>query len=510
MTLNEQITVLRKEAVRRSGSIAMTIMLITLAILAAGLMWDEKYESSTTILVEGQKIIAPLMQGATVPTDVRDQAGLAREVIYSRDVMNEVAEKAGWLGANSTPIERADVIEQVKEKIEVINVGDNLIEITVEDTSPQRAFKTVLALSNLFISRARAAKYEESRSAYEFISREAERYREKLRASEERLRAFLAQNGNVKPGASDMIDTRETELLRRMQGTALDLEEARVRARSLEAQLSMESSTTVAITREEQLLSMIAELNAELETLLLRYTESYPDVVSTRHKIAALQDQLADVRERRESGTLPDTPDGGDGIALNPLHQELRAELSQARTQVAALEERLERNRTWLDEARERGLEVSDVEAEAAELTRDYEVTKSIYEDLLERRESARIAMNMDEAGEGLTMSVQEPPTVPLQPSGLRFMHFALLAPFLATGMALAGVFAKVRFDDRIRSGAMISRDLHIPVLATVPVLMDDNARHRQRRVKGTVFAAVLMVLASYSLIATLKMNDFL
>lgn len=510
MSINEQITILKKETRRRMGSIAMTVLLITLVILALGLLWNEKYESSTTILVEEQKIIAPLLQGATVPTGVRDQAELAREVIYSRDVMSQVVEEAGWLPANATPIEQAEVIEQVKEKIEVINVGDNLIQISVKDTSPQRAFKTVLTLSEMFISRARAAKYEESRSAYQFISAEAERYREKLQESEQRLQRFLAENGNVKPGASEMLDTRESELLRRMQGTALDLEEARVRVRSLEAQLSNESSTTAVITREEQIRSMIAQLQSQLETLLLQYTESYPDVISTRHKIDDLREQLARVQEQRANGTLPDDGTGGDGIALNPLHQELRAELSKARTQVAALEERLARNSQWLEEARERGVEVSDVEAEAAELTRDYEVTKNIYEDLLERRESARIAMNMDEQGEGLSMSIQEPPTVPLQPSGLRFMHFALLAPFLATGMALAGVFARVRFDDRIRTGTTISRDLHIPVLATVPVLMDNGARMRQRRTKGAVFAAVVMLLASYALIAALRMNDFL
>src|SRR5690606_36025163 len=98
-------------------------------------------------------------------------------------------------------------------------------------------------------------------------SAEAQRYQEKLRASEQRLRRFLAENGNVGPGTGELIDGRVAELMRGIQATALDLEEARIRVRSLESQLSMESTTTASITREEQLYSMIAELQAELEQL---------------------------------------------------------------------------------------------------------------------------------------------------------------------------------------------------------------------------------------------------
>src|SRR5690606_10090613 len=103
------------------------------------------------------------------------------------------------------------------------------------------------------------------------------------------------------------------------------------------------------------------------------------------------------------------------------------------------------------------------------ELNREYEVTRDFYQELLQRRESARIALNMDEKGEGISLSVQEPPTVPLQPSGLRFVHFALLGPLLGLGLAFGMVFARVHFDERIRSSAVISRELQIPVLTVVP-----------------------------------------
>lgn len=507
MSLNEQLHILLKESRRRSGTIATTILVVSLVVLALGLLWSEQYESSATILVDNDKIIGPLLEGTTVPTSARDQADLAKEVVFSRDVLEEVIKQTGWTEPDATLLEREEVMELLRKKVKVVNVGDNLIEIKLKDSSPQRAFRTVTLLSDMFIERTRNAKYAESQQAYRFISNEAERYRKKLQESESRLQDFLAENGNVGPGSSEMVNNRVSELMRDIQTTSLDLEEAKVRARSLGSQLSDESATTASITREEQVRSMIADLQSQLEELRLRYHDTYPDIISTKHKIEALREQLEQEQQRRENGSSDSAY--ADAVALNPLHEELRAELSKARTQVAALEKRLERNQEWLSEVEGKGVEISGVEAQASQLTREYQVTKQIYENLLERREAARIAMNMDEGGEGLTMSIQEPATVPLQPSGIRFMHFAILAPIFGALLAFGGVYARTRLDDRVRSPSTISRELQIPVLATVPVLAVGPVISRQRRVRFTVVTAALLLVAAYLFVALLKMNGF-
>lgn len=517
MTLPEQIEILKKESARRTGSIATTVLFTSLVMLALGLLWNEKYESSTTILVEDEKIIGPLLDGTTVPMRERsgpdgivDHAEIAREVLYDNDVIDRVLEEAGWLrgegGDAISPIERAELIDATKKRIKVENVGANVIEISFRDTSPERAFRTMLALSNRFISHAQAANAAESRAAYEFLSDEVERYREKLRDAEQQLQAFYAEHENIQPGAGEMVETRVTDLMRDMQATALDLEEARARVRSLEERLAGEGGAAAMVTQQGQIRMALADLQAQLADLRLQYHDTYPDVVTTKQKIAALQAQLKDIREggQAESGAA------GDQVFINPLEPELRAELSAARTEVAALEQRLSRNETLLADERGRSVEVSDVEAEAAQLTREYQVTRDFYQELLQRRESARIAVNMDEQGEGITMSIQEPATLPLEPSGIRFVHFALLGPILGLGLAFGVVFARVHFDERIRTSSTISRDLQIPVLTTVPMLVDERARARQRRVRGTVITAGLMLVACYALVAALRMNGFI
>ncbi|HEX7029131.1 MAG TPA: XrtA system polysaccharide chain length determinant [Gammaproteobacteria bacterium] len=511
MSLPEQIEILKKESARRMSSIATTVLITSLVMLALGLLWNEKYESSSAILIEDERIIGSLLDGTTVPTRERagpdgivDHAEIAREVLFDREVMNAVAEEAGWLTEEMTPIERAELIDMLKKRLKVENIGANVIELSFRDTLPERAFRTVLALTNLFIERAHEANTAESRAAYEFLSGEVERYREKLLESEQRLQSFYAEHGNIQPGTGDRVDTRVVELMRDMQATSLDLEEARARVRALEAQLSGDASSAVVITQRDQIRTAIAEQQAQLAALRLQYHDTYPDVVTAKQKIEALRAQLRDLDE----GGAPANADSA--LFVNPLREELRAELSAARTEVAALQERLARNEAWLDDERGRGVEVSGIEAQAAELTREYEVTRDFYQELVQRRESARIALNMDREGEAVSMSVQEPPTVPQQPSGLRFVHFALLGPLLGLGLAFGVLFMRVRFDERIRTSSTISRELQIPVLTTVPMLVDERARSRQRRVRGTVVAAGLMLLACYALVAALRMNDFL
>jgi hypothetical protein len=105
---------------------------------------------------------------------------------------------------------------------------------------------------------------------------------------------------------------------------------------------------------------------------------------------------------------------------------------------------------------------------------------------------------------------MQEPPTMPTSPSGLRLAHFALLGPFLGFGLAFTSLYMRVRFDERIRAGSIVSRDLAIPVLGTIPVLADRTVKTGQRRLWTTTVAAILLLIACYIFVASLRINDLI
>ena len=137
---------------------------------------------------------------------------------------------------------------------------------------------------------------------------------------------------------------------------------------------------------------------------------------------------------------------------------------------------------TLLQPELDRSRRIADSENAASELTRDYEVNRDIYQDLLKRRENARVSMNLDADHRGLTFNVQEPAERAAAPVG-----FALHAFWpgrdrrSALALPVALLFGLARLDPRVRSAQQLERLIGVPVLATVPVYTTSADRRRER-----------------------------
>lgn len=506
MTIVEKLNIIKKEALRRPNAIAVTVLLVSLVTMAAGLLWPEKYESRSDILVDQEQITAPLMKGTAVSEVVEDPSEIARRVLHRRDVLEEIIRAGGWLDEKPlTLLEREQLMEQLRKAIKIETTGLELVTISYRNTSPERAFKVVTAAASEFMTRARESKRVANESALEFISAEVDKYRERMQEAERKLREFLAEHEDIRPGESGAVGSNIVDLRRSIQNARLDLEAARITERELMAQLEDDSLAAVGVTREEQLLDQLAEMENRLATLRLQYLDTYPDIVTLKQQIEATRAQLEAARSGEGAGTA-----SAAQLASSPMRQQIRRDLYQVRAQIAALESRIQQSQEWLEEEYSRGVDVAGLEARADELLRDYEVTREIHDDLVRRRENARLAVNMEDDGEGLVLTMQEPPSVPLAPSGLQFAYFAMLGPLLGFAIAIGNVLLRVQFDDRIRTGAVISRELAIPVLGTVPVLADDGVRTVNRRAWTTAIAAVVVLMACYALVAALRFADML
>jgi polysaccharide chain length determinant protein (PEP-CTERM system associated) len=481
--LVEQIPVLVGEAKLRRLPLVVVGCVLALAALLAGIFWPKTYVSSTTVLMQEDNIIQPLMEGRAVATTVVDRGRIAREVIYSRKILAAVLEEAGMLADAPTPSVLERRLENLRSATEVRSAGENLIQITYRDSDPQRTFGVTRRLAELFIEESLQAKENESREAFEFIAARVEEYHAKLTAAEERLKAFRGENLDARPGTATDVNTRVGELRQRIEQAQTELSELQMREQTVAQQLSGEAAISTSETRQSQYRQRAAELQSELDTLLLSFTDEYPDVIRLRHQIADLQAEVLAAGARRASGETAASEDGeGARVSLNPFYQQLRSELSGVRTSAAALRARVGETNALLEAELERGRRVADSEAMLAELTRDYEVNRDLYQDLLRRRENARVSMSLDAEGRGLSMRIQEPAVLPQNPAGLRFAHF-LLAGF-ALGLAVpAGLLLAVtKLDARIRSPGELAAAAGVPVLVSVPRHLDATAVQRERR----------------------------
>ena len=474
---------------------------IALAMLVLGLVWPKSYSSSVTVMFDEKAIIQPLMEGAAVATAATDRARMAREVINSRSFLNQIIEFAGMLPQSADPLAHELERERLRKRINISTVPPNLIRIQYKDKSPEQAHRITEKLAQLFIQEARALKANESSAAFKFIDEQVKEYHQKLVDAENKLKEFRSDNLDARPGDDTAISNRITQLNTNVEQTTLELAETRIKAKSIEKQLSGEAAMEVSISKEGQYQSQIAVLQGQLDQLRLSYHDTYPDIIRIKHQIEDLKTQIGEEQSRRQKAQKQAREEGrvyvDDSVRLSPVYQQLRQQLNDARTHIDTLEARKNELEDMLKDELGRGRRVHTGEMVLAELTRDYEVNRDIYRDLLRRRENARVSMSLDEGQQGLTLRVYEPAYLPLKPTGLRFLHFMIMGVLLAVLVPAAYLVARVQLDPRVRSVDQLTTRLGYRVLATVPMvyLPSENQQAREAiKVTLLVGAAVLLL----------------
>src|SRR5690606_29999730 len=170
----------------------------------------------------------------------------------------------------------------------------------------------------------------------------------------------------------------------------------------------------------------------QINNLLLRYTERHPDVV-------AAKESLAQLLEQKENGDYPVTGSYGEEGSVASVYQSLRIAMSETNVEIATLESEIEEQTKYLEELKAMVDTMPEVEARLARLNRDYLVTKTQYEKLLQSLEAARISEGAEQSTDEIQFQIIEPAMLPLSPSGPNRALFLSVVLVISLG---AGVVA--------------------------------------------------------------------
>ena len=497
-----RVQVLVGEVLARRRVLVTAFVAVNVVALACAFLLPQGYTSSATILVTEKSIIQPLMQGAAPTTDVADRARLAREIISSRTAIGRVSDAAGFTSPNTPKDLRDDIISGISGRTTITNAGKNLIRVEYHDADPMRAFQTTKTLADVFITESLAAKVGESRAAFEFIDKQTDEYHRKLMEMEEKLKDFRVANPEVQlgPGAEGDLNSRMGSLQQRIDQSLQELKEAEIKKQSLQKQISGEAESTSVLSREGQYRQRLGELTNQLETLRMSYHETYPDIVHLRSQIADLQQAIAAERQRRRTQAPGTEVTVDDSVLNNPMYQQLKRDLSQTQITIDTLRARITEARQQLSDVLDRGKKIHGGETMLSELTRDYQVTRDIYQDLLRRRENARVSMNMDMENQGLTFKVQDPATLPNSPSGLLFWHWIVIGLVVGVIGPVATLYALLQVDSRIRHARPLTERFASPMAVTIPHLWSPGEVASVRRDIGFL-ASVMTVVGAFMLV---------
>jgi polysaccharide chain length determinant protein (PEP-CTERM system associated) len=191
-------------------------------------------------------------------------------------------------------------------------------------------------------------------------------------------------------------------------------------------------------------LSRIHETQARLDELLLNFTDKHPDVIATRETLAELNSRRAAEVESLRRGD-PDAL-ANSGAAPNPVYQSIQLSLNQADVEIATLRRQLGDHQTRVAELRRALDTMPKVEAQYAQLNRDYDVNKTQYTALLTQLEKAKLGQEADTNG-SVRFEIVEPPNAeyrPVSPSRSALV-VTVLALSLAGGAGLAYLLHRMK-----------------------------------------------------------------
>ena len=150
------------------------------------------------------------------------------------------------------------------------------------------------------------------------------------------------------------------------------------------------------------------------------------------------------------------------------------------------------------------------IEAELAALNRDYEVNRQQYDELLARRESARLSQQAEQSKQDVRFRIIDPPRVPLEPTGPNrpLLMTMVLGAGLGAGVGLAFLIAQLwpTFDSR-RS---LMRIADVPVFGSVGLVLSPAALRRARSQTVIYISLVGMLLLIYAGLVVAQKLDLL
>ena len=494
-----------KEAWARKKLVAVLYVLVSLLFAGLAWVWPQVYTSSATIIVDDRNIIRPLMEGTAQTTALTEPLKFARQMLESRTTLREVLLIGGWITEDTPQTQVDSLIDSARSKTEISNTGKKIVHISFKDRQAERAYLAAKAMSEIFIRESYLTKQRESEAAYEFINDQAESYLRKLQAADQAIKEFREKNVDSTPGAMQAANTRILELTRTIEDIDIELlaEESKLAAQKEQLAGGGGAKNTASIEREAALRARITTLKAQLEDLRLIYKDTYPDIVQIKAQIESTELQI---QREVESRTL-NLNAGNEELSDSPIAQALRSDILVTETALSTLKSRKAQFTVLLENERLKVNRINAVEAEITELTRDSQVNKTKYNQLIEQRESARISRDMDRAKQGINARIQEAAFLPVTPKGLRFIHLIVIGFLFSFGVPLAVVFGLTILDQKVRDQRVISEKLQLPVLANVYPVKSTTEKRAEFSKKMVIVAIVLITWSVYGYEIWLKVQ---
>lgn len=467
------------------------------------------YSASARVYVDTKSLMGPIFEGLAISDNLTAQVEAVSRALLTRPNIEAVARRTDLDLRVNTPEEMERLITSLQERIDVQgNRERNVFSISYDDHDREKAREVVAAIVDAFVESSLQGQGDDAEMTARALEAEIGDHEKRLEKAERDLAQFKKDNLGYMPDDRGDYYSRLQQALNAVSQTESQVRLVRQRRDELERQISGEEPVfgimsnlpagpaSVGCSQQGQ----IAQLQGELASLRVDFTDKHPSIVSLKEIVAQLEEACGQERAAAAAAGMPAmVPD--QPLQANPVYQNLRIQLTSAEVELAGLEAQLSTHRSTVEQLRADVDKIAEVEASLKQLNRDYGVIQSRYQELLERREKLQSKERLDPVTDPVQFRTLEPPFAGFRPVGPnRPMLLAMVLVF-AVGFGGAVAFALNQVRPVFFTRRALQRIGGLPVLGSVSMLLSP-AEVRRRRMEAYLWGAayaslvVLMVVA--------------
>jgi polysaccharide biosynthesis transport protein len=467
----------RKWLIVSVAALAMTIAIALCVVLPTS------FRSTTTVLVEGQKIPESYVKSVVEGT-IEGRLSSIKQIVMSRALLSRIAEENKLFRPDMSLQEKEDVLSVMRKstRINMITTGHfkgadtiDAFSISYAHENPVTARDVTARFASLFIEENLKIREQFIEGASDFLENELRIAKDKLEAQERAISEFKSKYMGELPQQMEANLRSLDRLQMDVNATRENIQNATSRLTILEKQIS--EATTGARTElttaspsgnqgrgGDPLIIRLADLERTLTTLSAEYRDTYPDIVQTRQEIEAVKNQLA-----VKYGVTKEEVKAGSAKLIDPMIRDQMRQRDEARNELEVQKERLRRlieqvklheGRVERTPAREQDLMI---------LVRDYDNMQKNYQSLLEKKLNARVAESLEKRQKGEQFRILDPANVPASAESPNRPLILLGGLIAGCGLGFGAAYGIEMLRPAFRRSDEAETMLGLPVLASIP-----------------------------------------
>jgi polysaccharide chain length determinant protein (PEP-CTERM system associated) len=468
----------------RRLSVMMAVFLFCAGIgVALAVKLPTVYSTTARLLVEAPQISD--LPGA-IRTDGAEQLEIIQQRLMTRANLIDIANRRKVFG-DATRMNPDALVTAMRNATEINrSSGRNratLMSVSFKANNPQVVAAVVNDYVTLVLNENTRLRTGRAESTLAFFSQEVDRLNTELDLQSERIVAFKNTNAGALPDSLNYRLNRESLIQERVARNEREIASLRdQRQRIIQV---YETTGRIQAPQEDNRSpaeKKLQQLQGELESLKLVYSETNPRVRVLMTQISQVESQIA--AEGGSSGEDDTTQESILNIAL-----------VQIDSQIASLQETVKTDNAELESLR------ASIERTAANgialdaLERDYNNARQQYSDAIARRDQAQVSEQIELSARGQRITVIEQASVPNRPSSPN-RPVVVLGGVGAGLAAMAALFLLLEMLNRtIRRPVELTKSLGITPLATIPYMETRLHFWVRRTLKLTLLVAVIIAV---------------